>query len=426
MDRFLGARQGDMLSSPFQCDECWFWNLRGQQSNKINSTDGMLLRLIRRANLDMMWSRESSTVIATYRDLKTSARLQLDLGLLPVGADQGPWPVGDFTGMAIAITMLRKSLDSGRNNNMYQQFDSVRKLRSAARNTHLNSVIGAAATHAFMGERGKIFRLTSDPTYSQFFTKFIHGCEKRMGRYVKQDQALSVEILLEILHAYEVELKCKTTSKTRRRVIIMSGSSLVIGYCGGLRGGEITLAEATSTCQLINEGTDKATSPHVVVCLMGRFKGETGERNVLLPFASVTTSGIKIRWWIEQLVQVLVLEGRSEGNPGPAFCDKEGFVLPARVFNTAFHASLENVQVQRPDLIPAWIKVIEIYHYYRSLRRGAVLRAKQLDYDQSVIDTNNRWRQMQGTRGKASLPMGQLYLDIILSLNTHTRFSESL
>ena len=373
MDRFLGARQGDMLSSPFQCDECWFWNLRGQQSNKINPTDGMLLRLIRRANLDMMWSRESSTVIATYRDLKTSARLQLDLGLLPVGADQGPWPVGDFTGMAIAITMLRKSLDSGRNNNMYQQFDSVRKLRSAARNTHLNSVIGAAATHAFMGERGKIFRLTSDPTYSQFFTKFIHGCEKRMGRYVKQDQALSVEILLEILHAYEVELKCKTTSKTRRRVIIMSGSSLVIGYCGGLRGGEITLAEATSTCQLINEGTDKATSPHVVVCLMGRFKGETGERNVLLPFASVTTSGIKIRWWIEQLVQVLVLEGRSEGNPGPAFCDKEGFVLPARVFNTAFHASLENVQVQRPDLIPAWIKVIEIYHYYRSLRRGAVL-----------------------------------------------------
>ena len=148
---------------------------------------------------------------------------------------------------------------------MYQQFDSVRKLRSAARNTHLNSVIGAAATHAFMGERGKIFRLTSDPTYSQFFTKFIHGCEKRMG------QALSIEILLEILHAYEVELLCKTTSRTRRRAIVMSGSSLVIGYCGGLRGGEITLTEATSTCQLINEGTGKATSPHVVVWIISLY-----------------------------------------------------------------------------------------------------------------------------------------------------------
>ena len=99
-------------------------------------------------------------------------------------------------------------------------------------------------------------------------------------------------------------------------------------------------------------------------------------------------------------------------------------MLPARFFNTAFHTSLENVQIQRPDLTLAWIKVIEIYHYYdRSLRRGAVLQAKQLNYDQrSITDTNNRWRRMQGTRGKASLPMGQLYLHIILSLNTHKRF----
>ena len=142
--------------------------------------------------------------------------------------------MGDFTGMAIAVTILRKALDTGNNNNVYQQFDSVRKLRFAARNTHLNSVIGAASTQAFMGEQGNNFRLTSDPTYSQFFTKFFFGCEKRMGRYVKQDQALSLEILLEILKAYEGELKCNMTSKTRHRVIIMSGSSLVIGFCGGL------------------------------------------------------------------------------------------------------------------------------------------------------------------------------------------------
>ena len=45
--------------------------------------------------------------------------------------------------------------------------------------------------------------------------------------------------------------------------------------------------------------------------------------------------------------------------------------------------------MRRSDLIPAWVKVREIYHYYRSLRRGAVLRANQLNYDQSIIDTNN-------------------------------------
>ena len=54
----------------------------------------------------------------------TAARIQLDLGMLPVGTDQGPWPVGDFTGMGIAVTMLRRSLDVGRNNSTYLQFDT--------------------------------------------------------------------------------------------------------------------------------------------------------------------------------------------------------------------------------------------------------------------------------------------------------------
>ena len=99
--------------------------------------------------------------------------------------------MGDFTGMGIAVAVLRKSLGSGRNSSMmvyYQQFDSIRKLRSASRNAHINSAIGAMATQACMGEKRKIFRLMSDPAYSQLFTKFIYGCEKHMGRDVKQDQ----------------------------------------------------------------------------------------------------------------------------------------------------------------------------------------------------------------------------------------------
>ena len=160
---------------------------------------------------------------------------------------------------------------------------------------------------------------------------------------------------------------------------------------------------------------------------MGRFKSETGERNIVLPFPSVTaSSGINIWWWFEELAKILSSEGRNTGVPGPAFCDRDGCVLSLFYFNAKFHKAFETVQTRRPDLIPAWVKVREIYHYYWSLRRGAVLRANHLNYDQSIIDTNNdRWRRMQGSRGRASLPMGQLYLDITLSLNTHTHFSES-
>jgi len=57
--RFLVARKGDHLTCPFQCDLCHFRNI--QKRNPIHNKveDMRLLRCIRRANLDAMWSRES-------------------------------------------------------------------------------------------------------------------------------------------------------------------------------------------------------------------------------------------------------------------------------------------------------------------------------------------------------------------------------
>ena len=414
-----------MLSAPFQCHDCWFFNITRRRPKADNHTDRVLLSLIRRVNLDILWSRESSTVVNTYNSVYTSAKIAVSLGMPLQNIEQGPWPVGDHCGFAIAVTMLRKSLDPGRNDALYQQFDSIRKLRSAWRNTYLNSVLGSNVTQVFMGEKGRTYRLTADPTYSQSFTKFIHGCEKRMGRRVKQDQAVSIAILKELLKNFRSELQEKKVTRERKRDIIMSANSLVVGYCGALRGGEILLAEATSICEAIESGRIHE-HPHVLLCLMGRFKSETGERNVILPLASVTASGIEVRWWMEALVKILEVERRSEGSPGPAFCDRSGFVLGSNFLNEKFHEALERVQTLRPDLIPSNVKVREIYNMYRSLRRGAVLRANELEYDQSVIDMNNRWRQMQSARGKAKLPMGQLYLDILLSLISHIRFSKSL
>ena len=43
-----------------------------------------------------------------------------------------PWPLEDGEGMGVAILMLEKSLEPGRNSKMYEQFDTVRKLRLAA------------------------------------------------------------------------------------------------------------------------------------------------------------------------------------------------------------------------------------------------------------------------------------------------------
>ena len=54
--RFLEARPGDGVCAPFQCDHCWFINLKGRAANDQFPSDSNLLGLIRRVNLDIMWS----------------------------------------------------------------------------------------------------------------------------------------------------------------------------------------------------------------------------------------------------------------------------------------------------------------------------------------------------------------------------------
>jgi hypothetical protein len=46
-------------------------------------------------------------------------------------------------------------------------------------------------------------------------------------------------------------------------------------------------------------GTDLFTAPHVIITLLGEFKGELGFKYHLMSLASTTSSGIKLRWWIE-------------------------------------------------------------------------------------------------------------------------------
>ena len=130
--RHLFARDGYHLMISFQCELCQFRNLKGCDPG-IRDEDFLLLRIIRRANLDAFWSREPRTVEATRRDsrklIKVGAQLCLD-SILPM---MGSFPVGDPQGMGIAVCMLQRSLDKGR----YQhtlQFETVRKLRSAYSN----------------------------------------------------------------------------------------------------------------------------------------------------------------------------------------------------------------------------------------------------------------------------------------------------
>ena len=124
-----------------------------------------------------------------------------------------------------------------------------------------------------------------------------------MGRLVLQNSGLSVELLLALLAAMEVEYGSSTAGYARKRELIMCRSAFVVLFSAVLQGGEVLLGEALKLVQRIAEGKHHVTHPHVLFPLMGRFKGETGERNLIFCSANVSNSGIPNRRWYRSFRQ---------------------------------------------------------------------------------------------------------------------------
>ena len=414
-----------MLCASFQCDRCWFVNLNKREPRAGSLVDDLLMPYIRRVNLDILWSRETSTVYNNYLVSVKKKNVSLDLGLPVQFEPRGPWPVDDEQGFQTAVEMVRQSRLAGKNDKAYQQFDSIRKFRSANTNEFASGV-AAASELMLVGDGGRVFRLTSLPTQSRLFAKFMRGCEKRMGRLVKQNKALDVRILHKMLHFYELELLSEKTSVARKRFVKMAMAYFVISFVGALRGGEGLMLEATSLATYIDEGKLNKT-PYVIAPLLGRFKGETGERNVLLPFAAVTKSGIQVRVIIDRLVALLAQEGKLSGALSPALCHKGGKSISRTEFNNEFVAALERIQEDHHYLIAKNIDVVGSYNIYRSLRRGATSRATVVGLGTTEIEKNNRWRKFQNRSGTMPrLRMHDIYTDIKLALNSYLLFSSAL
>ena len=171
--------------------------------------------------MDVMWSIEPSTVGNTYTTLNKARKCSEQLGFKSVNIKVGPWPVADTCGFQIAIEMIKHSQDSGRNNANYVQFDSIRKTRSAYANAFDSAPIRCLDNRKLRLDKGQMMSFVSGPTESKLFSMFMLGCEKRMGRLVKQDLGLSLDMLQAMLNIYEEELSSQDTNHYRKRFVIV-------------------------------------------------------------------------------------------------------------------------------------------------------------------------------------------------------------
>ena len=188
-----------MWTSPFQCESCWVVNLLKREIKHEEPKDVVLMQYLRRMNLDVMWSRESSTVRDTLAQLTKGARMSAELGLEPINIPRGPWPTDDLYGCQVALEMLKASQLKGRNDQRYQQFETIRKLRSGFTNAMETSSAGANLRNFSFKAAKKSYAFQSTATDSILFQRFMTGLLSRMGRLVLQQLGIDNRQLHKLL-----------------------------------------------------------------------------------------------------------------------------------------------------------------------------------------------------------------------------------
>ena len=117
---------------------------------------------------------------------------------------------------------------------------------------------------SFVSGKGKFSAMLNSKTQSKLFVKFMKGCEKRMGKLVKQDLGISIVMSLAILKLYEDKLADKTVTKTRKQfVVVYAGTSMIL-WVSALGGGEVFMLEVSEFVKRRNDGR-KNKMGHVVV-----------------------------------------------------------------------------------------------------------------------------------------------------------------
>jgi hypothetical protein len=89
-----------------------------------------------------------------------------------------------------------------------------------------------------------------------------------------------------------------------------------------------------------------------------------------------------------------------------------------------FHQYLQDVQEMSPQLFDPITDIEWVFSVKRSLRRGSTMHARNQDFLQDVIKSNNQWRKQERAKlKKPSLSMIDTYLDVIAGLDFGLKYS---
>lgn len=409
-ERLNTGTKGVHTVIPFQCEMCWMRNLEGRDPSPSCDADQQYLRCIRRANLDAMAGKVKSTVSAHVGRVAETIRNAKMINRTPRFEPRGPFPTDDIVGMGLAVDMLMKSLVSKGRVKAYIQFDTMRETRSTYTKVWASSVKGISEGASFAGNASKI-RFTSCPSQSEWFGDFLTGAEDRMGYETKKQKYLPIPVIVEQLRL--IKRDAELESGAQSRTLYKLGALICLLTSGSLRGHEGFYLDVAATRRHIDKGRhgvvptgvlkrallteeECANLPEVCVCLVGKFKGETGKRYHSLVLANESSSGLPTRWWIEKLLDVCQAEGRQSGF---AFGSLDGSHPTGSEYNALVRQYLAKIQETAPELFSPQ-EDLSRYGISRTYRKSAESRARRAGMKEEEVKVMNRWQTTEQAKGK--------------------------
>ena len=393
----------------FECDVCVFRKLKRREPKLENPIDKLTMISIQRINLDACWARTTDTVKSNASMVGQGLKNSAEFGLSGPYLATGPLPDYDHCGYEVALQMVNESRKRGRTAADHKQFDSIRKLRTAFSNQVRASAVSNTEPIALEEREGKQYtRIATDPCASLWFSRFATGCKQRMGQDVRTNRALSLSLMHKLLD------QCLQNAKTAlvyddKHTWAICGGYYASCYVASLRGPEGRLMDLGGLIEYRD-----AQPGTTVLVLRGKIKGEHQSRTHLLPCVSVTGSGVNLKLWVDLTISANKLRGHVDG---PAFCDKNGFVLSSEELDSRLHEALIQILHRDPNALPTDLRseeqIQERIHCFRTLRRTSDTQATNQKVYLGHINVVNRWSKEERAGAKqASLPMNQHYAQI--------------
>jgi hypothetical protein len=249
--------------------------------------------------------------------------------------------------------------------------------------------------------------MTACPTKQEWFLCILRGCKIRMGFTIKLNQSLTTSTITKLLALLKRESKVEPQNIAWEYIKVKAAIALAV--CALLRGPEVFLLDLAGLRRNIDKGkngilpplplkasVDLTEAPHVIVALLRNFKGKTGMHQHMIALASTITSGITLRWWLEQLVEVQAEEGCSHG---PAFGYSNGLVATLHKYDGILHHFLQMIQQENPEMIAEDDDVQSNYGFFCTFRKSLEAKARAAGRDSSTLNAMNRWRTIENAKG---------------------------